>query len=85
MAIIEFNGGPITHRYLMNKTKNDLARMYMELLNVREKEITERDALRAEVERLRGEYEIVCNMFEKANEILVRTNETLRGENNDGK
>lgn len=38
MAIVEFHGGTITHRYLMNKSKHDLARMYMELLRVREDE-----------------------------------------------
>ena len=32
MAIIEIIGGPITHKYLMGKTKHDLADMYMRLL-----------------------------------------------------
>lgn len=32
MSIVEFNGGPITHRYLMNKSKHDLSTMYMDLL-----------------------------------------------------
>lgn len=32
MAIIEFRGGPITHKHLMGKRKDDLARMYIELL-----------------------------------------------------
>ncbi len=35
MAVFEIHGGPITHRYLMNKSKHDLARMYMELLDRR--------------------------------------------------
>lgn len=43
MAIIEFNGGPITHKYLMNKTKWELASMYMELLRLYEKERTHND------------------------------------------
>lgn len=43
MAVIEINGGPITHRYLMGKTKDDLANMYMRLLRE-----TERDAKEAE-------------------------------------
>jgi len=30
MAIVEFQGGPITHRYLMNKSKSDLAHMILE-------------------------------------------------------
>lgn len=32
MAIIEIIGGPITHKYLMGKTKHELADMYMRLL-----------------------------------------------------
>ena len=36
MGIIEFYGGRITHKYLMNKTKYDLARMYLELLELYE-------------------------------------------------
>lgn len=36
MSIVEFNGGPITHRYLMGKSKFDLARMYMDLLETGE-------------------------------------------------
>lgn len=32
MSIVEFNGGRITHKYLMGKTKWELARLYMELL-----------------------------------------------------
>lgn len=34
MSIIEIRGGPITHRYLMNKSKNDIARMYLDHLRV---------------------------------------------------
>ena len=30
MAIVEFHGGPITHRYLMRKTKDDLISLYFE-------------------------------------------------------
>ena len=33
MSIIELRGGPVTHRYLMNKRKDDLARMYLDLLD----------------------------------------------------
>ena len=43
MAVIEINGGPITHRYLMGKTKDELASMYMRLLRD-----TEQDARDAE-------------------------------------
>lgn len=32
MAIIEIIGGPITHKYLMGKTKHEIADMYMRLL-----------------------------------------------------
>ncbi len=37
MTIVEFFGGRITHKYLMNKTKWELACMYMELLAEYEK------------------------------------------------
>lgn len=30
MAIVEFKGGPISHRYLMNRRKDDLARMVLQ-------------------------------------------------------
>lgn len=46
MAIIEIHGGPITHRYLMGKTKDELARLYMRLL-----QDTEQDAKDAEMYR----------------------------------
>lgn len=38
MSIVEFRGGPITHRYLMGKSKADLARMYMQLLEAMERD-----------------------------------------------
>lgn len=44
MSIFEVHGGPITHRYLMNKTKYELASMYMRLL--RETEQDAKDAAR---------------------------------------
>lgn len=47
MSRVEFRGGPVTHSYLMNKSKHDLARMYMELLDVLERE-------RADLERHRS-------------------------------
>ena len=28
MSIVEFHGGPVTHRYLMRKTRFELERMY---------------------------------------------------------
>lgn len=34
MTVVEYRGGPVTHRYLMNKSKHDLARLYMELLRI---------------------------------------------------
>lgn len=37
MSIVEFHGGPITHRYLMNKSKHDLARMVLDGLEREEK------------------------------------------------
>ncbi len=43
MAIIEIHGGPINHRYLMKKSKDELASMYMRLLRD-----TEQDAKDAE-------------------------------------
>lgn len=33
MAIVEFRGGPINYKYLMNKTKSDLAFMVLESLD----------------------------------------------------
>lgn len=45
MAVFEIHGGPITHRYLMNKSKHDLARMYMELMAARNRENEQRDRL----------------------------------------
>lgn len=33
MSVVEFRGGPVTHRYLMSKTKHDLARLYLGLLD----------------------------------------------------
>jgi len=47
MAIVEYHGGPITHRYLMNKTKHDLASMYMELLRIRERDLADAQRWRA--------------------------------------
>lgn len=38
MAIIEFIGGRITHRYLMNKRKDDLARMILDALEREDKQ-----------------------------------------------
>jgi len=32
VSIVEIKGGPITHRYLMNKTKDELASMAMRQL-----------------------------------------------------
>lgn len=29
MSIVEYRGGPITHRYLMKKTRAELERMYL--------------------------------------------------------
>ncbi|WP_374012747.1 hypothetical protein [Pseudoxanthomonas koreensis] len=43
MAIIEIQGGTMNHRYLMRKSKDDLASMYMRQLRD-----TERDAKDAE-------------------------------------
>jgi len=54
MAIVEFSGGRITHRYLMNKRKDDLAHMilheYLPILGRKDKRIAE---LEAEVERVK--------------------------------
>ena len=35
MSIVEYKGGPITHRYLMNKSKDELATMVMRTLRDR--------------------------------------------------
>lgn len=43
MSIIEFNGGPITHKYLMGKTKWELAIMYMDLLRMYERALADDD------------------------------------------
>lgn len=39
MSIVEYHGGTITHRYLMNKSKTDLANMYLELLRIRNRDL----------------------------------------------
>lgn len=54
MAIVEITGGPITHHYLMGKTKTEIASMYMRLLHD-----TEQDANK--VQRLADE----CAMHRK--------------------
>lgn len=54
MAIIEVVGGPVTHKYLMGKTKDEIATLYMRLLRE-----TERDAKDAE------RYRAVKPMFRK--------------------
>jgi len=46
---VEFRGGPVTHSYLMNKSKYDLARMYMELLDVLERERADPERYRSSV------------------------------------
>ena len=43
MSIVEFNGGRITHKYLMGKTKSELARMYLDLLDCHEYATFSRD------------------------------------------
>lgn len=35
MTIVFYQGGPITHRSLMNKSKSELASMYLQLLDNR--------------------------------------------------
>lgn len=39
MAIIEFRGGPLTHRSLMNKSKADLSRLALEMNEVRIRQV----------------------------------------------
>ena len=38
MSIVEYHGGPITHHYLMKKSKSELASMYMDLLKIRDQQ-----------------------------------------------
>ena len=58
MVIIEIHGGPINHRYLMKKSKDELASMYMRLLRD-----TEQDAKDAERYRwLREQSNLVAGM-----------------------
>ena len=47
MTIIEFHGGPITHRYLMRKTKDDLLSLYFEYGKIVQHAPLGRDELRA--------------------------------------
>ena len=49
--IFEINGGPITHRYLMGKTKDQLAYRYLDLLKIHDEKTRE---LGAEIERLQS-------------------------------
>lgn len=51
MAVIEIRGGRIDRRYLDRKTKHELATMYLELLDSRERVV---DALAEAVMALRG-------------------------------
>ena len=53
MAIIEFHGGRITHKYLMGKTKWELAYMYMELIRIFTAKDTRIAELEAEIELLK--------------------------------
>ena len=53
MAIIEVIGGPITHRYLMGKSKSELSYMYLRLLRD-----TEQDARDAERYRYLREHHV---------------------------
>lgn len=65
MAIIEIHGGPITHRYLMKKSKDELATLYMRLL--RETDADAKDAER--YSRLR--HKLTCGRFTAAEELAV--------------
>ena len=47
MAIFEIIGGPITHKYLMNKTKWDLAGLCLEYVKLYNQTKDELDALNA--------------------------------------
>lgn len=56
MAIIEIHGGPITHRYLMGKTKDELARLYIQLLRETDQDAKDAEKYRA-MQATRGEGE----------------------------
>jgi len=38
VSIVEYRGGPVTHRYLMNKSRDWLARAYMDMLCIFERQ-----------------------------------------------
>lgn len=54
MSIVEISGGPVTHRYLMNKSKPDIASLAMDLLRVAEKRATRIAELEAERDRYKA-------------------------------
>lgn len=37
MSVVEIRGGRITHRYLMNKSRHDIARLFMEHITASER------------------------------------------------
>lgn len=60
MSIVEFRGGPVTHRSLMNKSKDRLASDYLEVLRVVDR-LRERAALLNVLEDL-YDSEINCGL-----------------------
>lgn len=65
MSVIEIKGGPITHRYLMGRPKDELASMYMRMLRD-----TEQDAKDAERWRYgaRHGFPVLSNLFRQDNQ-----------------
>ena len=52
MSVFEYHGGPITHHYLMKKSKSELASMYMDLLRIHAQQL--RRSVAKEVSPKRG-------------------------------
>jgi hypothetical protein len=60
MSIVEVCGGPITHRYLMGKSKSDLAHAYMGLLGAYAGMKRRAETAEADVERLLVALELIA-------------------------
>lgn len=57
MTIVEIHSGPVTHRSLMNKSKSDLASLYLELSDVNDKLRTALDEAERERDRLAAQHQ----------------------------
>ena len=79
MSIIEFSGGQINHRYLMGKSKNDLAHMVMDYLTVWEKAQAEVKRLTQELADANRESEFRGKSWSACSERLAEMEEIQRG------